>query len=86
MYKTIRCMVLLFHLHFILIATCDMSPIFKLTCISVSPKGKGNSFLFCHTAYQPSIVLLVTSEMVDDEENKSISGDVGEKGIYTYKY
>ncbi|GMN23224.1 hypothetical protein TIFTF001_000034 [Ficus carica] len=55
----------------------------KYRTISVSPKGE--QFLSSATPdYQPPLVLSVTSEMLDDEENSSIPGDVAEiKGVAT---
>lgn len=56
---------------------------FCFLCPSVSRKGEQ----FLSSAgpdHQPPLVLPVTSEMVDDEDNKSTSGEVGEiKGLST---
>ncbi|PON69537.1 DNA helicase, ATP-dependent [Parasponia andersonii] len=54
--------------------TETVSDVYKF--ISVSPQGE--QFLSSATPdYQPPLILSVTSEMMDDEENKSV-GDVGE--------
>lgn len=50
---------------------------FFFSCISVSPKG----YQFLSSAgpdHQAPLILPVTSEMVDDEDNKHASGEVGE--------
>ncbi|EXB57581.1 Werner syndrome ATP-dependent helicase-like protein [Morus notabilis] len=61
--------------------TETVSDVYKT--ISVSPKGE--QFLSSATPnYQPPLVLSVTSEMLDDEVNSSVGGDVGEiKGVAT---
>lgn len=56
------------------------------SCISVSPKGQ-QYLSSARPDYQPPLVLPVSSEMLDDEEHNSISGEVEEfKSLATSEF